>query len=184
MLHHQLSHDVVEVRAMIPAITAGDGHDLCHGRLVAVVAPIDMKACASEMSQAGRKAQVLGSRSGNETVKFGHPLGLEGVQGPPQGVIVELLRGHAGRNQAAGGLILEKPGDAVERLIDTPQAMEHHRVDGFPEGQVPLFRVLVGGMVENVAHAECVEHTSDKAEVVQHVTAVHGLIGHHHLLSW
>jgi hypothetical protein len=169
---------------MIPAITAGEVHDLFRGLLVAVVAPIHMNACAIEMGQAGRKAQVLGSRRGNETVKFGHTIGLEGVQGPTQGVIVELLRGHAGRNQAAGGLMLEKSGDEVERLMDTPQAIEHHRVDGFSEGEVPLFRVLLGGLVEDVANAECVEHTRDKAEVVQNLTALHGLIAHHHLLYW
>jgi hypothetical protein len=95
---------------MSPAITAGNRHDLCRGLLVAVVAPIHMKARAIERGKAGRKAQVLGSRSGHATVKFGHTRSLEGVQGPTQGVIVELFRGHAGRNQAAGGLMLEKSG--------------------------------------------------------------------------
>jgi hypothetical protein len=184
MLLHQLYHDLVEVRAIIPALTAGEVHDLFRGLLVAVVAPIHMNARAIEMGKAGRKAQVLGRRRGHETVTCGHTRGIEGVQGPTQGVIVELCRGHAGRNQAACGLILEKSGDAVEHLIDTPQAIEHHRVDGFPEGEVPLFRVWLGGMVEDVANAEFVEHPRDKAKVVPNLTAVHGLLGHNYLLYW
>jgi hypothetical protein len=109
-------------------------------------------------------------------------MGIEGVQGPTQGVIVELFGDHAGGNQARGGLILKKPGDKVERLIDSPQAIEHHRFDGFPDSEVPHFRILVGGVIEDVANAEFVEHASDKAEVVQDLAAVRGLIRRHHLL--
>jgi hypothetical protein len=133
---------------MVPAITAGDVHDLFYGLFVAIVAPIDMQARAIEMGKAGRKAHVLGSRSGHETVKFVHPIGIESIQSPILGVIVESLRGHAGRNQAGGRLIPKKLGDEVERLIDTPQAIEHQRFDGFPDGEVPQFRVLVGDVVE------------------------------------
>jgi hypothetical protein len=51
-------------------------------------------------------------------------------------------------------------------LIDKPQAIEHHRFDGLPDGEVPHFRVVVGGAVENVANAEFLEHARDKAEMV------------------
>jgi hypothetical protein len=109
--------------------------------------------------------------------RFGHLRGIEGLQGPTEGVIVALFRNNAGRHQAVGGLMLEKPGDEVERLIDQPQAIEHHRFDRFIHGEVPQFRVLWRGLVDDVAHAEFVEHASDKAKVVQDLATVRGLIG-------
>jgi hypothetical protein len=79
---------------------------------------------------------------------------------------------------------LEKPGDEVERLINKPQAIEPHRFDGFTHGEVPQFRVLVRGSVDDGAQAAGVEHASHKAEVVQHLATVRGLLGHHNLLCW
>jgi hypothetical protein len=77
---------------------------------------------------------------------------------------------------------LEKPRDEVERLSAKPQAVEYHRFHGFTYREVPHFRVVVGGVVENVANAEFVEHASDKAEMVQDLALVRGLVGHNNLL--
>jgi hypothetical protein len=41
---------------------------------------------------------------------------------------------------------------------------------------------LVGGVVEDVANAEFVEHASDKAEMVQNVALVRGVVGYNNLL--
>jgi hypothetical protein len=49
-------------------------------------------------------------------------------------------------------------------------------------GEVPHFRVLLGRLIEDVANAECVEHASDKAEVVQDLAPIRGVIGHNNLL--
>jgi hypothetical protein len=68
-------------------------------------------------------------------------------------------------------------------LVDKLQAIEHHRFDGFTEGEVSHFRVLVRGLVEDNAYAEFVEHASHKAEVVQHLAAVRGVIRRNYLLS-
>ena len=124
---------------MIPAITAGDVHDLCFGFLVAVVAPIDMNARRVEMD-------------------------------------------NAGRHELVGGLMVKESGDQVERLMDTPQAIEHHGFDGYTHGEIAHVRVLLGCLIDALAHAECVEHASDKAEVVYDLATVRGLIRHHHLL--
>jgi hypothetical protein len=51
-------------------------------------------------------------------------------------------------------------------VIDKPQAIEHHRFDGFSHREVPHFWVLVGGVVEDGANAEFVKHASNKTEVV------------------
>ena len=85
MLHNQRSHDLVEVRAMIPAIAAGDVHDLFHGLFVAIVAPIDMKARALEMGKTGRKAQGLGSRRGQQAVECRSPHRHKECLRPAQG---------------------------------------------------------------------------------------------------
>ncbi len=72
----------------------------------------------------------------------------------------------AGRNESRGWLMVEEPGDQGERLIDKPQAIEHHRFDGFPHREGPHFWVLVGSMVEDLANAEFVKHSSDEAKVI------------------
>ena len=58
--------------------------------------------------------------------------------------------------------MLEERGDEGERLIDKSQAIEHHGFDGFPLGEVPHCRILVGRSVEDPSNAEFVEHASDK----------------------
>jgi hypothetical protein len=70
---HSVQHHLVEIRALIATIAAGEVHDGRLGLLVTVVAPIDMKARTIEMGKAGRKAQALGSSRGNEAVEFRHP---------------------------------------------------------------------------------------------------------------
>ena len=118
VLDDQISHHLVQVGPMIPAVTPGDVHDLRIGLLVAVVAPIDMETGAIERRKARRKTQALSGCGGNEAGEFGDSRGLEGLQSPSEGIIVELGRGHTGRNQAGGGLMLEEPGDQGECLAD------------------------------------------------------------------
>ena len=79
---------------MISAVPAGDVHDLLLWLLLAVVASIDMNARAIEMGNARRKAQALGRGCRQEAVEFGHPVGIEGSQGPTEGIIIELVGGH------------------------------------------------------------------------------------------
>jgi len=78
--------------------------------------------------------------------------------------------------------MVEESGDQVEGLIDTPQAIEHHGFDGFTHGEVAHFRVLLGRLIDDLAHAQFVEHASDKAEVIYDLAMVRGLLRHNHLL--
>ena len=142
----------------------------------------DQQTRPTSPSHAGHQAQALGSGRGHEAVEVGDPIGIEPIQRPTEGVIGELRGSHTGRNEAVGGCILEKPGDEVERLMNTPQASEHHGVDGFPDREVPPGRVLMRGSVEDVAQAEFVEPARHKAEVVQHWATVWGLSAPHNLL--
>ena len=179
----QRSHDVVEVRPRIATIALGDGYARVRGCLVAVVAPIDMAARAIERGTGRRQAETLGGSRRHQTIEGCHPVGRERVHSAPERLIVALRRGNAGRHEARGGLMLEEPRDESARLVDTPSAVEPHRVDRRAHGEVSHGRVLVGGSIHDVPQAECVAQASDKAEGVPHVTAVHGLSGHHHLLA-
>jgi hypothetical protein len=170
---HDARHDdLVDVRPLIPAVPSGHRHHLCLRRLVAVVAPIDVNTRAIEMGHAGRKAQALGSGRGHEAGAFGDPRGIERLQGPTAGGIGELGGSPTGRHEAVGGVILAQPGDEVERVMPTPQAIAPHRVAGFPHGEVPQCRVLWRGSVAAVAQAEGVEHASHQAEVGHHWATV------------
>jgi hypothetical protein len=78
--------------------------------------------------------------------------------------------------------MVEAPGNQGEGLIDQPQAIAHHGFDRLTHGEIPHFGVLMGGLINDVAYAECVEPASDKAEVIQDLTPVRGMVGHNNLL--
>jgi hypothetical protein len=171
-------------RSLLPTGAPGEVHDVRIRRRVTLVAPLDMTTGASEMHQAGRHASGLRRGRGHEAVAFGHPLGIEGIHGPTPGVIVEWLGSHAGRDEAGGRLLLEEARHELERWGDTPQPLAHHRVDGVTHREVSHVWVVWRGVVEDLATAECVAHASHKAEVVEHVTVVQGVVRHPHLLCW
>jgi hypothetical protein len=61
---------------------------------------------------------------------------------------------------------VEESGDQIQGLIDQPQPIEYHGFDRLTYGEVSHCRVLLGRLIEDGTKAECIEHTSDKAEVV------------------
>ncbi len=105
------------------------------------------------MGKGGGQAQTLGCGGSNETIECCYSVVVQGIQSTTEGIIIELGGSHAGRNEAGGGLVLEEPGDEVERMVDKSQAIEHHRFDGFTYGEVAHFRVLLRRFVNNVANA-------------------------------
>ena len=166
VLDKQLQHHVVEVRPMIPAGASGDVHDLRLGLLLTVRTAVDVKAGAIEVGKGRGQSQTLCRGGGNETGEFRDAVVIEGIQGTTEGIIIELCRDNAGRNESRGGLILEEPGDEGERLVDKPQTIEHHRFDGFPDGEVSHCRVLLRRFVSDVAYAKFVKHARDEAKVI------------------
>ena len=60
--------------------------------------------------------------------------------------------------------MLKIPGDEAACVLDEPKAIAHHRLDGFAYGEVPPFRNVWHGLVDDVAHAECVEQASHALE--------------------
>ena len=110
MFDNQLQHDLVQVGTMISTVAPSDMHNLLVRFLVAVITAIHMEAGALEMGKRGREAKTRGGGCRNETVEFRHSVSIEAIQSTTKGIIVELVRGNAGRNQAGGGLILEESG--------------------------------------------------------------------------
>ena len=56
VLHNEVEHDLVQVRAMIPAVASRDVDDLFVGRRRAVITAIDMKTGTIEMSKGRRES--------------------------------------------------------------------------------------------------------------------------------
>jgi hypothetical protein len=83
-------------------------NDLCLGLLLTVIPSIDVKARAIEMGKGGSQAQSFGGGGRNETVECRHAIVIERIQGTTESIIIELCGGNAGRNEAGGGLILER----------------------------------------------------------------------------
>jgi hypothetical protein len=101
------------------------------------------------------------------------------ASGPPKPTAAYTGASVAGRRRRPPVVVA---GQVVRgRTLQGPTA-EHHRFDGFTQGEVSHFRVLLRGLVEDVAYAEFVEHARHKAEVVQHLAAVREVVKHNHLL--
>jgi hypothetical protein len=183
-LHQELHHDGGEVRAMIATSALGEGHNLCLGLRVALVVTLDMNARRVEVRRGWTQAQPRGGAHRQETGPCWHPIGIEGLQGATARIIMELGGGHAGRNESRGGLMMDASGHQGAGWMDTPQAIEPHRVDGFPDGAVAHVRVLVRRLVKDVAHTTFVEPASHQAEVIPNLARVRGRVGHHSRLCW
>jgi hypothetical protein len=79
-----------------PTLTSDAVHDLGHGRLSTVVAPLDRHARALERGHAGGPAQTLGSRRRQQALACRHPVSRARLSGPTAGRLVERVGGHAG----------------------------------------------------------------------------------------
>src|SRR4029453_14912137 len=111
---------------MIPTIAVGDVHHLCVRRLLAVIPAIDMETRRIEMAERGCQPQTRGCRGGNEAIEGRHAKVIEGIEGTPEGVIIELAGLNARGNEARDRFILKKMGDQVELFVDKAEAVEHH----------------------------------------------------------
>jgi len=172
VLDHELQHHVIQVRPMISAVAAGEVHHLRLGLLLTVITAVDVNARALERHTGRGSSPTFGRGGGHEAVECRHPIVIEGVHGPTERIIMALGGDHAGRHEAGGGLMLEAPGDEVERLMDTSQAIAHQGFARFPDGEVAQFRVLWGRIIHDIAHGKFVTHARDEAEVIEGVTAV------------
>jgi hypothetical protein len=90
MLNDQFQHDLIEIGAMISTRAFGDVHNVLRGRIITVIAPIDMKTRRVEVRIGGTKRQALRSGGRNERVECSDPIGIEGIESAAQGIIVEL----------------------------------------------------------------------------------------------
>src|SRR5262249_44439997 len=120
----------------------------------------------------GRQAQTLGSRRGHEAVECCHPVGGEGIQSTAERVIIAMARLHAWGNAARDGLMVEKMGHEVERLIEKAQAVQDHGFDRMASSHNPHFRVLRGGSINACSDAEFFKHPRAQAQVISDLGTV------------
>ena len=151
---------------MIPTIALGDVHNLFVRSLRAVIAAIDMETRRIEMAERGRQPQTRGGRGGNEAVECRHPKIVEGIEGAPEGVIMEMAGLNAWGKEARERLVLEKMGDEVELLVDKAETVEHHGFDRMAGGHNPHFRVLLRRLINDLGDAEFFKHACDETQVI------------------
>src|SRR3977135_2543214 len=112
-----------------------------------------MEAGAIEMHEGRGKAQARRRGRGNEAVEFRHPKVVEGIEGAPEGVIIEMVGLHAWGNEARERLILEEMRDEVELLVEKVQTVKYHGLDRMASGHHPHCRILLGGGVNDLGDA-------------------------------
>ena len=157
---------------MISTLARGDVYDLFVRRLRAVRTAIDMKTRRIEMAERARQPQTRGRGGGHEAVECRHPKVIEGIEGAPEGVIIEMAGLHTWGNEARDGLILEKMGHEGELLVDKTQTVEHHGFDRMAGGHHPHVRVLLGGSINDFSDAEFFKHARDQTQVISDLCAV------------
>jgi hypothetical protein len=171
VLYHPLQHHLVEVRAMVPTRALGDVHDLCGRRLSAVRAAIDMQTRRLEMAAPARQPQPRGRRGGHEAIECCHSTVVEGIEGAPEGVIMEMAGLHAWGNEARDGLMLENMGHEGEWLVTKTPTVEHHGFARMAGGDHPHGRVLRGGSIHDCGDAKCFKHARDQTQVIEDLWA-------------
>lgn len=179
-LDHSGQHDWLAVGPMLPTIAARAVHDLCVGGIVAVVAAIDMATGAIEMREARDTPQTLGGRGRNETVECGNAIIIARISRPAEGVIMEMLRfDHQGGQESRGRFVLEQPLHPRAVLVHTAEAVQDHGFDGIARGHDPRCWLVSGRAVHDLTYAEGIEHTRDKAPMVEELTPIgvwHGVL--------
>jgi hypothetical protein len=170
VFHDPVEHHLIEVRAMISAVALGDMDDMGVWLLPTVGAAINMQARAIQMDNAGCSPEALGSGGRHERREFCTSVGVEGIQGAPQRVIMEVRGVNPGGNEPLGWCVLKNHGHEITLLVHKPQSVEHHGVDGIAKGHDPLLNVLLSRSVNDLPHAKFVKHPSDEAEMIQALT--------------
>lgn len=89
---------------------------------------------------------------------------------------MEMLGGDPRSDESGGRLMMEKLGYQVEGLLDKAQAVKHHRLDGMACRHPTHLGVLLRRSVNDVTNAEFVKHACDKAQMIQHLRALEGLL--------
>ena len=177
VLHHSLHHHLVEVRALSPTRALGAVHDLCVRSLRAVLPAIDMNTRRIQRAERARQPPTRGRCGGHEAGEFRHPKSGEGIEGAPEGGIVEMAGPNAGGNEARARLMLEKMGDEGALVVEKAEAVEHHGFDGMAGSHHPPFRVLLGGAIDDCSDAECFTHARDQTQVLEDLCAVRLRLG-------
>jgi hypothetical protein len=117
---------------MISAVALGARDDLVVGLLPTVVAAITRNARAIQMDNAGGAPEALGSGGRHERRECCHPMGVEGLPGAPQRVIMEVRGVNPGGHEPLGWCVLKKHGHEVTWRVHTPQSVEPHGFEALP----------------------------------------------------
>ena len=163
---HPVQQHLVEVRALVPTVAAGDVDDVLLRLLVTVIPPIAMAARPIALGACWGQASALGRRGGPEAVEFGHPLGVERLQGTAERIIVAMTGWNARSDEARERHMLKKMRPEVELLGAEAQAVEAQRLDRMAGGDNPQFRGLLGGLINDLRDAEFFKHARDQTRVI------------------
>jgi len=173
LLDHQGPQDVLEVGPMIPTIATRAVHDLCVGGVVAGLAAIDREAGTIERHTLRGQAQTLGGRGRQPTVEGGDAISLERIERPAARIIIARLGcDQPGSQEARGRFVLEQPRHQITWWGHHAEAVADHRVNGLARGHDPRVWRASGGTVNDLTHAECIEHTRDQAHMVADWTPI------------
>jgi hypothetical protein len=184
MLHHQVQQDVVELRAMIPAIAAGEVHAVGVRLRPTIGAAIDLKAGAFEMAKRRGPPQPSGRSGGQEPRERCHPIRSQCLQGAPESLIMAGVGVARWRQPPVSGVVVKNHRAHVEVVVHNASAMEDHGLDGVPDRHTSPLGVVRRPWVDDAATTAFVEHASDQAEMVQHVATVRGVVEPNTLLRW
>jgi hypothetical protein len=170
--HHHLPPHVGQSGAMSPALAVGAGPPLVGRSRSAVIPAVDLATRRIAMAARGPQPHTCGCRGGNAALEGGHATGVEGIEGAPARVIMEMAGLHAGGNEARERLRLKKMGAKGALLVDNAAAGEPQGCDRMAGGHHTPCRVGLRRGIHPRRAAECCEHSRNETQVISDLGTV------------
>jgi hypothetical protein len=171
VLHHQVQHDLVEVGALSPAVAPRDLPDMGVGLLGTVVAAVDVETRAVQMRKPRGSPQAWRGGDRHKPGAFGHTRALERLQGTSQRVILARRGFNPRGDEPVRRCGLKKEGHEVQWVVHNAHAVQDHRLDGVAHGDPASLWVVLGGVVNDGANPELINHPGHQAEMSHDLTA-------------
>src|SRR5262245_4380326 len=176
-LHPSRPPHVGEGRARSPTRARGAGPDRCVGRRRAVLPAIAMPTGRIALAARARQPQPRGRCGGHEAVECRHPKVGAGLEGAPEGGILEMAGLHAWGHAPCERRRRETRRDEVALGVEKTQTVEPHGFHGLAGGHPPPGWVLLGGAINDCREAEFCTHARDQTQVLAALGAVRLRLG-------
>ena len=170
--HDQLQHHLIQIRAVVTAVAAGDLHHAVFRLGFTVVLAVSVKTGGIQMAEATDQTQPLDRLDGQHRIQFIHAVLVQLIQMPAQHIVVEVLRLNPWAQQPVQRFALEEVRGQIQGPIHKTQAIQDHGLDSGAHGHRPFVTVLYDHAINQFGYPEFVAHPGHHSQMIQGVALV------------